>query len=90
MLAIPKLFESFLLPNLYTSFSNYIVPERFGFHPNMSTTTNLVSYYNYLINAVESGDQVDAIYTDISKAFDSVNHAVLTRKFELMGVNVTF
>jgi hypothetical protein len=86
MSTIPKLFELILLPKLNFFFSKLIIAEQFGFRPNTSTTSNLVTYYNYLIDAVEKGDQVDAIYTDISKTFDTVNHAILIRKLELMGV----
>jgi len=39
------------------------------------------------MNVIEKGGQVDAIYTDISKAFDTISHAVLICKLELMGVN---
>jgi len=44
-------------------------------------------FHKYLMDAVNKGNQVDAIFTDISKAFDTVNHAILIRKLELMGVN---
>jgi len=39
------------------------------------------------MDIIEKGGQVDAIYTDISKAFDTINHSVLIRKLELIGVN---
>jgi hypothetical protein len=86
MSAIPKLFELILLPKLNFFFSKHIIPEQFGFRPSTSATLNLVTYYNYLTDAIEKGGQVDEIYIDISKAFDIVNHTVLVRKLELMGV----
>lgn len=39
------------------------------------------------MDAIEKGSQVDAIYTDINKAFDTISHAVLIHKLELMDVN---
>ncbi|CAI6352586.1 unnamed protein product [Macrosiphum euphorbiae] len=87
MSSIPKLLESILLPKLNFSFSKYIIPQQFGFRPHTSTSSNLVAYHKYLMDVIEKGGQVDAIYTDISKAFDTINHAVLIRKLELMGVN---
>lgn len=33
------------------------------------------------MDAIEKGYQVDAIYTDISKVFDAINHAVLIYKY---------
>ena len=87
MSTIPKLLESILLPKLNFVFSNYIIPQQFGFRSHTSTSSNLVAYHKYLMDTIEKGGQVDAIYTDISKAFDTINHAVLIRKSELMGVD---
>lgn len=88
MSSIPKLFESILLLKLKFSFSKYIIPQQFGFRLNTSTSSNLVIYHTYLMDAVEKENQVDAVYlyTDISKAFDTINHSVLIRKLTLMGV----
>ena len=36
--------------------------------------------------ALESGSQVDVIYTDFSKAFDRVNHIILLAKLEALGI----
>jgi hypothetical protein len=35
---------------------------------------------------VASGNEVDAIYLDISKAFDKVPHHLLLRKLENLGI----
>jgi len=48
--------------------------------------TNLLVYYTDLVSLVSKGIQVDALYTDIKKAFDSVDHSILLKKLELIMV----
>lgn len=62
MSSIPKLFESILLPKLNFSFSKYIIPQQFEFRPHSSTSSNLDAYHKYIMDTIEKGGQVDAIY----------------------------
>jgi hypothetical protein len=47
--------------------------------------TSLVEFSKFVLSKMEDGLQVDAVYTDFSKAFHRVNHGLLlgtlTRKF---------
>ncbi|XP_065088368.1 jerky protein homolog-like [Ochlerotatus camptorhynchus] len=56
-----------------------------GFIPHRSTTTNLLCYTNVLFREIERRNQVDSIYIDFSKAFDTVPHAYATEKLKHMG-----
>nr|CAI5852317.1 unnamed protein product [Callosobruchus analis] len=58
---------------------------QFGFIKGRSTVENLVSYKTDLLEALEKGHQVDAIYTDFSKAFDRVNFDILLSKLSALG-----
>jgi hypothetical protein len=40
--------------------------------------TNLIEYTSYVLNCMENGVQKDAIYTDFSKAFDTVSFLAWT------------
>ena len=62
-----------------------VLPNQHGFYPGRSTTTNLVSYVETLLGALETGVQVDAVYTDFSRAFDRVNHNLLIAKPRAIG-----
>lgn len=43
-------------------------------------------YTTYLFDTVEKRGQVDAIYTDLSKVFDSVDHVILLDKLSSFGI----
>src|SRR5699024_11092672 len=52
-----------------------------------STTTNLCDFTHFISSALDSRLQVDAIYTDLTKAYDSVNQCLLLKKLKNMGLN---
>lgn len=85
--AIPKLCESILADELFNFFKNVIITEQHGFFKGRSTATNLATYQQFLISSVEAGEQIDSIYTDLSKAFDSVCHPLLLKKLSEIGVS---
>jgi hypothetical protein len=45
-----------------------------GFRMGHSTTTTAIEVANYLINALDKMQHCAALFVDISKAFDSVDH----------------
>lgn len=67
-------------------FKGVIINEQHGFRTNKSTCTNLLVYVTNLFNVIEKREQVDTIYTDLSKAFDSVDHKLLLNKLSVLGV----
>ena len=85
--AIPKLFEKFVCSKL----SEMVIPvmndQQHGFLKSRSTNTNLVIYTSKIMNQLESGKQIDSIYTDFSKASDRVNHEILFHKLKALGVS---
>lgn len=82
-----KLFESIVYDFIFNQIKQYIAPNQHGFIKNRSTATNLLEYKNYLCCAFSKGGQVDAVYTDFSKAFDRVNHGLLCQKLEAYGIH---
>ena len=53
-----------------------------GFLPKRSTTTNLVTYTDFLTNELDKGHPVDVLYLDFAKAFDKVPHKRLIQKLK--------
>lgn len=55
--------------------------------PHKSTSTNLNKYVSAIAEAMDRGQEVHAIYTDFSKAFDTVEHGILIHKLIKIGIN---
>jgi len=55
-----------------------------------STTTNLLIFQKYVLDAFASGYQVDVIFTDFGKAFDKINHNILSIKLYSIGIRDPF
>lgn len=80
-----KVFESILYSNIYAQVKNIIIDEQHGFMRCRSTSTNLCLFSEYVSNAFANKIQADVIYTDFSKAFDTVDHVILLRKLSVLG-----
>lgn len=85
--AISKLLEKMVLKHLYDSLSEVINPHQRGFGKGKSTVTNLADYTSFLRREVGHGKQVDAIYTNLAKAFDKVDHDILILKLSRLGIS---
>jgi Reverse transcriptase (RNA-dependent DNA polymerase) len=87
---IPKLFEKIVCDKLYEVLSLNFHDEQHGFMKNRSINSNLMIYTKIIFEAMENGSQIDSIYTDFSKAFDSVDHKILLHKLEALGFSGNF
>lgn len=84
--AFAKVLDSIISSKLTLLLLSKISTNQHGFVENKSTLTNLLIYSEFISSALNSGTQVDSIYLDFSKAFDSVNHDILIRKLFNFGV----
>ncbi|GBM47347.1 putative RNA-directed DNA polymerase from transposon BS [Araneus ventricosus] len=83
-----KIFESIIHKKLYNQVKNLISTSQHGFIPKRLTTTNLFCLTDKIISSFESGSQLDVIYTDFSKAFDSIDFGILLKKLQGIGFHV--
>ena len=61
---------------------NLIRRHQFGFQKQCSTITQLIDCYSDWSLAINDGSNVDVIYFDYAKTFDSVVHSKLFIKLE--------
>lgn len=77
--AVSKIFEVIIYDMLFNEVSNRITSCQHGFLPKKSTMTNLISFCQYVHEALNSKSQVDVIFMDMEKAFDRVRHCIILR-----------
>ena len=53
-----------------------------GFRSNYSTSTAVADVLNYVTTALDKKNVVLALFIDVSKAFDSLDHNILLKKLE--------
>ena len=79
---ISKILEKIVYKYTMSFLSDYFTKHQFGFIPGCSSLQQLLLYINNLIMAKEDSCQVDTIYVDFKKAFDTVPHTTLLNKLQ--------
>lgn len=77
-----KVLEKIVYDALMSHVSPVLSSAQHGFLPRRSCDTNLATYLHHAWSSMSDGCQTDAIYTDFSSAFQSVNHKLLVFKLE--------
>ena len=81
-----KVFEVIIHNNLFEHIKHVISDCQHGFFAGRSTATNLICYLDRISGEISGGRQVDSIYLDFKKAFDSVSHPLLLYKLRFYGI----
>lgn len=82
-----KILEKIVYSQVYSSVSSSFIPEQHGFLKKRSTTSNLLTFVEYVTLNMDSGAQVDSIFTDFSKCFDRIDHYILLQKLSYAGIH---
>ena len=63
-----------------------IYPKQFGFRKKDSTIDAVMNLTGEILNAFENNLMVMSVFIDLKKAFDMVNHCVILKKLEKIGI----
>ena len=66
---------------------NSFTQHQFGFLPGRLTLQQLILFTEKLLNGINNRNEVDVIYMDFKKAFDSVSHNSLLSKLQALGIS---
>lgn len=83
-----KIFEKILAKRLKTFLDNcnILSPSQHGFREGRSTISALINILDFIYKNLDQGNKVAALFIDLSKAFDCVDHDVLLKKIECYGL----
>uniref|UniRef100_A0A3Q3ERT6 Reverse transcriptase domain-containing protein n=1 Tax=Labrus bergylta TaxID=56723 RepID=A0A3Q3ERT6_9LABR len=86
--SLAKILEKLIFNQLshYVNIFNILSPCQSGFRPNFSTSTALLKFTNNVFSTSENGKLTGAIFLDLTKAFDIVDHYLLLDKLNSIGV----
>ena len=84
-----KLCEPSVLKKLLPELIHVLTPLQHDFIPGRSCVTQLLSGLHDLGSSLDTGDEVDVVFLDFSKAFDLVPHERLVHKLSLPGIQVS-
>ena len=82
-----KVFEKVLKTKIMDFIGKYniLAPEKYGFTANSSTKLAITTIYDKFLNNLDKNHYTCAIFLDIKKAFDSLDHKILLKKLDRYG-----
>lgn len=83
---ITKIYDKLITKRLYNTVSETIALTQHGFNRERNILTNHIETTHYISNARLINHAVDIIYFDFSRAFDKLNHVILTKKIIALGI----
>uniref|UniRef100_A0A1B6MAK8 Reverse transcriptase domain-containing protein n=1 Tax=Graphocephala atropunctata TaxID=36148 RepID=A0A1B6MAK8_9HEMI len=85
-----KIYERIVHSQLMTFLEEHhlLDDNQHGFRNGRSTISAAVEYLESIIDSVDKGEHALGIFMDLSKAFDSVDHSILIKKLNYLGINL--
>ena len=70
----------------YLEANNILDKNQGGFRKTHSTTDTIVKFTQEIFSAMNNKETALVTFIDLKKAFDTVDHQILIRKLELLGI----
>ena len=86
---ISKVFERISYNQINEYINHFLSKVLTGFRKNKNTQPSLLKIPENFKEALDKGNSVSAIFMDLSKAFNTLNHDLLIDKLETYGFSVT-
>lgn len=85
---VSKIFEKVIHQRLYyyLEFNGLLSKSQYGFRKNLNTNMTLVDFVNEVMQSLDGSENALAVFCDLSKAFDCVNHQLLLSKIKNLGI----
>ena len=89
--AISKIYEKVVFKQLYHYFqsNNYFYKSQYGFREEHSTETACLEFIDRTYLELDRGNTPFALFLDLSKAFDTLDHSILLHKLRHYGISNT-
>ena len=83
-----KVFERAMCVRLLNFCSEFSIfsEKQFGFRRGLSSQDALLDFINYIYEGLDKRQHVVSVLIDLSKAFDTVDHAILIEKLNAYGI----
>ena len=85
---LSKMFEKLMCALLDSNLksNNILCTNQFGFRKNSNTFDAIIEFFEYVFSSLDKKQSTTTVYLDFSKAFDTVNHDILTSKLQHSGI----
>ena len=84
---IPKIYEKIIYNQLYEYFHDKLCSSQCRFRKGYSSQHSLLVMTEKFKESIDKGNALGALLTNLSKAFDCVDHSLLIAKLSAFGVS---
>ena len=91
LMTMSKVLEKIIYSRVYKFLdkNNILYESQYGFQNKRSCEQAICELLGHVLQAKESGDISAAMFLDLSKAFDTLNHSMLLKKLDRYGIRGT-